>query len=474
VGSFLRSPPPYPQYLEQALMEKRLLEKLLYDKRRELEAYDKQLEEYMRLSTQRAAAGTQPLIPSGRTVYAALTGGASASAASASAAAAFAAPRASVPSAAGGGQVSQKEVLQKLLAEKKAELAAANAEVAQFSELLTARAPDAAAAPPARYVAPPPSPAYSLDASDRVRTLEALLADELRRKEEQIVLNEELLRINEEQVRTNEELVRKLLASQALAAAAAAAAAPTPAPVVSVAAAAAAVASRPPQAAEGDFMYTAGDAPPAAASAAAAAAVNEDVLVVQSDDGTQVLYRKLGRVLERPGGLGVVALGLVSSIGPAVQGAVNTVQELGASHRIARSHLCIRAFSHRAHTRVHMLTRACVRLWCRRGGVQVGDDAHQAVKRLAWRHAGNINGRHARARERASERVCRLQLVTVRTHTHHAAARQRQVRQAGPSPAVYGGPIAVECTTHNAARACASVHPRSPGLAAHTHRRYVT
>jgi hypothetical protein len=320
-----RSPPQYPQYLEQALMEKRLLEKLLFDKRRELEAYDKQLEEYMRLSTQRAAAGTQPLVPSGRTVVASLGGGASA------AAAAFAAPRASVPSAAGGGAVSQKEVLQKLLAEKQAELAAANAEVAEYSELLTARAPVSSAPPPARYVAPAPSSAFSLDASDRVRTLEALLASELRRKEEQIVLNEELLRINEEQVRTNEELVRKLLASQALASAAADAAAPA---VVSVAAAAAAVAAKPPppQPANGEFLYTVGDPPPAAAPALAAAAdANEDVLVVRSDDGTQVLYRKLGRVLERPSGLGVVALGLVSSIGPAVQGAVNTVQELGAA-----------------------------------------------------------------------------------------------------------------------------------------------
>ena len=35
-----------------------------YYQGRELEAYDVQLEEYMRLSTQRAAAGSAPLVPS--------------------------------------------------------------------------------------------------------------------------------------------------------------------------------------------------------------------------------------------------------------------------------------------------------------------------------------------------------------------------------------------------------------------------
>ena len=52
--------------------------------------------------------------------------------------------------------------------------------------------------------------------------------------------------------------------------------------------------------------------------------------MVQADDGTQVLYRKLGRVLERPSGLGVVALGLVSSLGPAMAGAVSAAQDVAS------------------------------------------------------------------------------------------------------------------------------------------------
>ena len=68
-----------------------------------------------------------------------------------------------------------------------------------------------------------------------------------------------------------------------------------------------------------------------AAALAAGAAKDDDMVLVQEDDGTQVLYRKLGRVLERPGGLGVVALGLASSVGPAVQGAVNSLTNLAQS-----------------------------------------------------------------------------------------------------------------------------------------------
>ena len=279
-------------------MEKRLLEKLVFDKRRELEMYDKQLEEYMRLSTQRAASGTTPLVPGGRAAWEvpALGTGAAAS---------LAAPRPPVPSAAGGGVPSQKEVLQKLLAEKQLELQRASDDADNWAAEQNASYSAAAAS-----VAP-----LSLD--DRVRSLEEMLSAELARKEEQIALNEELVRINEEQVRANQELLRKLQASQALATAAASAAAAD---------------DDEESGPQPTYSYSAGDAAPpktaaalAAEAKAAAAAKDDDMVLVQEDDGTQVLYRKLGRVLERPGGLGVVALGLVSSIPSAVAGAVNSI-----------------------------------------------------------------------------------------------------------------------------------------------------
>ena len=290
-------------------MEKRLLEKLLFDKRRELELYDKQLEEYMRLSTLRAASGSVPLIPGSRTSWTVSSlGSGSVSGA------ALAAPRAPVPSAVDGGVPSQKEVLQKLLAEKQAELEAASAEADAWAAEQAASANAAAQAQ-----------AASLSLGDRVRSLEEILAVELARKEEQIALNEELVRINEEQMRANQELLRKLQASQALATAAASAAAGEE---VAVAASSSSTASSV------TYKFAEAAAPKAAAPAApkvaapvvgAGGAKDDDMVLVQEDDGTQVLYRKLGRVLERPGGLGVVALGLVSSIPSAVAGAVNSI-----------------------------------------------------------------------------------------------------------------------------------------------------
>ena len=281
-------------------MEKRLLEKLLFDKRRELELYDKQLEEYMRLSTLRAASGSVPLIPGSRTSWTVSSlGSGSVSGA------ALAAPRAPVPSAVDGGVPSQKEVLQKLLAEKQAELEAASAEADAWAAEQAASANAAAQAQ-----------AASLSLGDRVRSLEEILAVELARKEEQIALNEELVRINEEQMRANQELLRKLQASQALATAAASAAAGEE---VAVPAAASSTASSV------TYKFAEAGAKAPAAAAAAAPAKDDEMVLVQEDDGTQVLYRKLGRVLERPGGLGVVALGLVSSIPSAVAGAVNSI-----------------------------------------------------------------------------------------------------------------------------------------------------
>ena len=281
-------------------MEKRLLEKLLFDKRRELELYDKQLEEYMRLSTLRAASGSVPLIPGSRTSWTVSSlGSGSVSAA------ALAAPRAPVPSAVDGGVPSQKEVLQKLLAEKQAELEAASAEADAWAAEQAASANAAAQAQ-----------AASLSLGDRVRSLEEILAVELARKEEQIALNEELVRINEDQMRANQELLRKLQASQALATAAASAAAGEE---VAVPAAASSTASSV------TYKFAEAGAKAPAPAPAAAPAKDDEMVLVQEDDGTQVLYRKLGRVLERPGGLGVVALGLVSSIPSAVAGAVNSI-----------------------------------------------------------------------------------------------------------------------------------------------------
>ena len=287
-------------------MEKRLLEKLLFDKRRELEMYDKQLEEYMRLSTQRAASGTTPLVPGGRAAWAVPALGAGS-------AASLAAGRPPVPSAARGGVPSQKEVLQKLLAEKQLELqrASSDADTWAAEQEEEESYSDAAAS------------VASLPMDDRVRSLEEMLAAELARKEEQIALNEELVRLNEEQVRANQELLRKLQASQALASAAASAAgsdddgAPQPTYNYTVGDPAPAKAAAPKAAAP--------KAAPAPKAAAAVEAKEDDIVLVQEDDGTQVLYRKLGRVLERPGGLGVVALGLVSSIPSAVAGAVNSI-----------------------------------------------------------------------------------------------------------------------------------------------------
>lgn len=272
-------------------MEKRLLEKLLYDKRRELEAYDKQLEEYMRLSTQRAAAGSQPLVPTGRRVIAQ----------SPAAAAALSAPSASL---------SQKEVLQKLLAEKKQELDAANAEVSAYT---------AALAEKTQYTAPavvPAAPGANME--ERVRALEALLASELQRKEEAVSLNEELLRINEEQVKTNEELVRKLQAAAAFAAAAAAA----------VPAAAA-------NAMPTTTLYRFGDTPtPTPAPMPTPTPAKQQLELVQSADGSEAAYQNLGRVLESPSGLGVLALGLASALGPTLSNAANAVSDAVSETRV--------------------------------------------------------------------------------------------------------------------------------------------
>jgi hypothetical protein len=186
-----------PTFLQQSLLEKELLAKLLSDKRRELAAYDAQLEEYMSLSVARAAAGSKPLVP---------------------AFAASALRSVDAPGAEGALQAlseqsgsSQRELLQRLLAAKQTELAKAKAEAAQYSALLAQRAPAARSAP-----APAPSAIASTSSSAdsaRVRELEALLAEELRKKKEQVELQEELLRINEEQVAANKLLVAQLLAA---------------------------------------------------------------------------------------------------------------------------------------------------------------------------------------------------------------------------------------------------------------------
>ena len=286
-------------------MEKRLLERLLHDKKLELAAYDVQLEEYCRLSTQRAAAGVQPLLPAFSRGVLPASRGVSAS----SAAAALAAPRTSSP---GGVGASQKQLLEKLLAEKKAELAAATSEVERYTSLLEARTAAAAAAP-APVTAAGAQLALGADAGagsleERVQALEAMLMSELRRKEEQMALNEELLRINQEQVVTNEELVRKLQAVGGEATAVAQAVAPArAAPAAAAAAAAAARAEGPASGAQPVVVYRKAE--------------------LEAASAADVAYKKISSVLDGPSGLAVVALGLASAIAPAASAAVNAVQE---------------------------------------------------------------------------------------------------------------------------------------------------
>ena len=140
------------------------------------------------LSVARAAAGSKPLVP------------------------AFAASALRSADAAGVSEAalqalseqsgsSQRELLQRLLASKQAELAKANAEAAQYSALLAQRS------------AAPAAEASSGESDTRVRELEALLEAELQKKLEQTVLNEELLKMNEEQVAANKLLVNQLLAA---------------------------------------------------------------------------------------------------------------------------------------------------------------------------------------------------------------------------------------------------------------------
>jgi hypothetical protein len=343
-----RSTPNNVVYVEQALMEKRLLEKLLHDKKLELAAYDVQLEEYCRLSTQRAAAGVQPLLPAFSRGVLPGSGGVSAS----SAAAALATPR---TASTGGVGASQKQLLEKLLAEKKAELAAATSEVERYTQLLETRT--VAAASPAPAPAPAASTQLALGGEpgagsleERVQALEAMLMAELRRKEEQMALNEELIRINQEQVTTNEELVRKLQAVGGEAMAVAQTAAPVRAPPAAAPAAAAAAAAAPaaaPLAAAPSAtaaQAAAAPSPPAPARAASSAAATAQAQAEGPASGAQpavvyskaeleaasasdVAYKKISSVLDGPSGLAVVALGLASAIAPAASAAVSAVQD---------------------------------------------------------------------------------------------------------------------------------------------------
>ena len=288
-------------------MEERLLAKLLSDKKLELAAYDQQLEEYCRLSTQRAAAGVQPLLPAFSGSRGVLPGGVSAS----SAAAALAAPRQAAP---GGVGASQKQLLEKLLAEKKAELAAATSEVQRYSQLLEARTAAATPAPlPSAAVTALSADPAAASLEERVQALEAMLMSELKRKEEQMALNEELLRINQEQVTTNEELVRKLQAVQggeAVVQGVQAVQGSEPGVVARAAAAAAAARAATAAPAEGP-------------------AVGAQPAVVYRKDELEkdAAYKKLGSVLDGPSGLAVVALGLASAFAPAASAAVNAVQD---------------------------------------------------------------------------------------------------------------------------------------------------
>ena len=280
-----------PVYLEQSLMETRLLEKLLYDKRKELSAYDVQLEEYCKLSAQRAAAGAQPLVPgfssvsigSGAALRGVLPGGVSTASGA----------------RAGYTAASQKVLLEKLLAEKKAELAAATAEVDKYTTLLDAKAASSTttstsqqrvSTSEASLLTSGADSASSASLDERVKSLEAMLVAELKRKEEQALMNEELLR-------ANKELMRKLQNAQQQDGSGKREALPT-------------------------VTYRAGDAPPVKEPA-----FDGDMLVVQTADGAEVAYKKLGTVLERPSGLGIVALGLASAIVPAASAAVSAVQE---------------------------------------------------------------------------------------------------------------------------------------------------
>lgn len=281
-----------PVYLEQSLMETRLLEKLLYDKRKELSAYDVQLEEYCKLSAQRAAAGAQPLVPgfssvsigSGAAFRGALSGGVSTASGA----------------RAGYTAASQKELLEKLLAEKKAELAAATAEVDKYTTLLDGKAASSTttstsqqrvSTSEASLLTSGADSASSASLDERVKSLEAMLVAELKRKEEQALMNEELLR-------ANKELMRKLQNAQQQ------------------------DGSGMKEPSLPTVTYRAGDAPPVKEPA-----FDGDMLVVQTADGAEVAYKKLGTVLERPSGLGVVALGLASAIVPAASAAVSAVQE---------------------------------------------------------------------------------------------------------------------------------------------------
>jgi len=276
-------------------METRLLEKLLYDKRKELSAYDVQLEEYCKLSAQRAAAGAQPLVPgfssvsigSGAALRGALPGGVSTASGA----------------RAGYTAASQKELLEKLLAEKKAELAAATAEVDKYTTLLDGKAASSTttstsqqrvSTSEASLLTSGADSASSASLDERVKSLEAMLVAELKRKEEQALMNEELLR-------ANKELMRKLQNAQQQDGSGKKEAIREALPTVT---------------------YRAGDAPPVKEPA-----FDGDMLVVQTADGAEVAYKKLGTVLERPSGLGVVALGLASAIVPAASAAVSAVKE---------------------------------------------------------------------------------------------------------------------------------------------------
>jgi len=148
-------------------MESRLLEKLLADKQAELRAYDAQLDEYLRLSVTRASAGAKPLLPRGRVVQTSL------------------------------GAVAPVEdnavTLERLLLAKRAELAAANAEVEAYNEQLAAveasreaQLAALAASRAAALAAPPPPPVVEAPVNPppdallaRLATLEAQLGEAL-------------------------------------------------------------------------------------------------------------------------------------------------------------------------------------------------------------------------------------------------------------------------------------------------------